>query len=518
MFSDRDLQQIESRGSSLPLVEKQIQNFKKGFPYLKLSKPATVDDGILSMDEDQEQSYTEIYHQAIKKLSVVKFVPASGAASRMFKDLYEFVEKYSDDDQGYEEFVNHEKYKSVYTFFKNITDFAFFNSLKEAYEKKGLTIEEGLLKRKYKDILRTLLDEDGLNYGNLPKGLLEFHAYFDHTRTSVEEHLVEGALYGKHDSDQVSIHFTVSPEHQQNFEEKIKDVLSIYEKTFHVNFSIDYSIQKPSTDTIAVNMKNEPFRDEDGQLLFRPGGHGALIENLNDIDADLIFVKNIDNVVPDALKGTTVSFKKILGGKLLEIQEKVFKYMKQLENPKKEEIETDEIIDFLKNTLNIQDIPEFHLDDEKVTFLKSKLNRPIRICGMVKNEGEPGGGPFFAKNSDGTISLQIAESSQIDSEDRNQKDILKSSTHFNPVDLVLGVKDYKGKKYDLTKYVDPDTGFISKKSKSGKELKAQELPGLWNGAMSDWNTLFVEVPVITFNPVKTVNDLLRETHQNLVIK
>lgn len=513
MFSEKDIQQIEERGSSLEKIQEQVENFKKGFPNLTLSQPATIDNGILKLTEKEIESHIQTYDSKSSELSIIKFIPASGAASRMFKDLYAFVSEYRDDDKGYEEFVNGNSFPSVYQFFKRITDFAFFKTLKKTYDTNDRSLEEDLLKRKYKPILKALLDEDGMNYGNLPKGLLEFHAYKDTTRTSVEEHLVEGALYSTSKDNHVRIHFTVSPEHKDIFEKKIGQVIKRYESEFNAKFSIEYSIQKPSTDTIAVDMKNQPFREDNGELLFRPGGHGALLENLNEIEADIIFIKNIDNVVPDHLKGETVKFKKAVAGKLIEIQEKIFDYLKKLESVNITDEELEEILKFIENELFIKKIPEFHMKDEQVTFIRSKLNRPIRVCGMVKNEGEPGGGPFFAENSDGTVSLQIAETSQIDLSEPEQKQIFNQSTHFNPVDLVLGVKNFRNKKFHLTKYIDQSTGFISKKSKGGRELKAQELPGLWNGSMSDWNTIFVEVPIITFNPVKTVNDLLRETHQ-----
>lgn len=326
------------------------------------------------------------------------------------------------------------------------------------------------------------------------------------------EHLAEGALYAQSSNQIVKIHFTVSPEHKENFEKHINSNTTQFENTYNVTYEVSFSEQKSYTDTIAVDLKNEPFRDADGSLLFRPAGHGALIANLNEIDADIIFVKNIDNVVPDKLKEDTISYKKALAGTLLKYQEKLFSYLNSLDG-KVSSGDIEEMMTFLKDELRIKNLPELATINDKINFLKQKFNRPLRICGMVKNEGEPGGGPFFAQNNDGTQSLQIVESSQIDPGDDQQKSIANAATHFNPVDLVCGVRNYKGEKFDLSNYVDPKTGFISQKSKDGLELKAQELPGLWNGAMSDWNTLFVEVPVSTFNPVKTVNDLLRPQHQ-----
>ncbi len=513
MFTEGDLKQIEERGSSIETIKGQIELFKNGFPFLDIVQSAKIGDGIQALQKDDIDSLIQYYDEKTSDLNIVKFVPASGAASRMFKDLFSFVDNYADDENDYKELTQGTKYSSVYNLLKRIADFAFYSTLKDTYEQDGKSLEEDLLKRKYKDILKTLLDNSGMNYGSLPKGLLEFHQYSDQSRTAVEEHLVEGAQYSKGANDTVSLHFTVSPEHKDSFIEKINAVKSDYEDAYNVNFEIDFSIQKPATDTIAVDMNNEPFREKDGSLLFRPAGHGALIENLNDINADLVFVKNIDNVVPDRLKDTTVQYKKALAGLLLKIQSQIFNYLKSLQSDEASSETIAEIRNFIETTLNIKNLPSFENTSDEITFLQTKLNRPIRVCGMVKNEGEPGGGPFFITEKDGTLSLQIAESSQIDLDNPSKTEIVKSSTHFNPVDLVVGLKNFNGEKFDLPDFVDPSTGFISNKSKDGKELKALELPGLWNGAMANWNTLFVEVPIITFNPVKTVNDLVRETHQ-----
>ncbi len=359
-----------------------------------------------------------------------------------------------------------------------------------------------------------LLEDKGLGYGKLPKGLLKFHHYDSANRVALEEHLVEAAKYGTSKNGKAIVHFTVSPEHMEKFAEQVHKVKAKYENEFKVTYDISFSVQKSSTDMIAVDMENEPFREKDGSLLFRPGGHGALIENLNDLNANLIFIKNIDNVVPDRLKKTTTVYKKAIGGLLLKLQSEAFELLKGLDKRNDPEL-IKRVAEFAKTELNIkipQDFEGLNLNDKK-SFLHRHLNRPIRICGMVKNEGEPGGGPFWVKNSKGEVSLQVVESSQVNSNDDAQMEILKSSTHFNPVDLVCGIKNYNGESFDLHKFIDPETGFISIKSKDGKNLKAQELPGLWNGAMADWITIFVEVPVITFNPVKTVNDLLRPQHQ-----
>ncbi len=504
MFSERDKEQIKQRGSELSQITRQIEYFKTGFPYIRLIRPAVPGDGLLVLGEDEKNRLREKYEEEAKDRDIAKFVPASGAATRMFKDLFSYLES--------EDTI--EDHPAVKKFIEHIHDFAFFDDLAQSLSGKSKDIESLIRSADYREIIRELLSETGLNYGNLPKGLLKFHRYPGETRTPLEEHLTEGALYAKGKNDEVHLHFTVSPDHMKKFEQHLEKIRPVYEKRHGVRYVIEFSIQKPHTDTIAVDPENRPFRNADGSLLFRPAGHGALIENLNEINADIIFIKNIDNVVPDHLKPDTTVYKKVLAGKLLEMGEKTDHYLSLLdsrERPGKETLE--EIRAFIKEELHIENIPAFSGEQAEAAFMKAKLNRPLRICGMVKNEGEPGGGPFFAVNPDGTVSLQIAESAQIDPYDRKQKDIAARSTHFNPVDLVCRVRDRNGNKFRLPDFVDPQTGFISIKSKDGRELKALELPGLWNGSMSDWNTVFVEVPVSTFNPVKTVNDLLRPQHQ-----
>ena len=365
----------------------------------------------------------------------------------------------------------------------------------------------------YKAIAKNMLEAKGLNYGQLPKGLLLFHNYEDGPRTPMEEHLVEAALYASSNGE-ANVHFTVSHEHLPLFKAKVAEKEEKYAEKYGVKYNISFSEQKPSTDTIAANVDNTPFRNEDGSLLFRPGGHGALIENLNEIDADVVFIKNIDNVVPDRLKASTVEWKQILAGVLVTKQAQAFEYLKLLDKGAYNHEKLEEMIRFVQRDLccRKQDIKELE-DAELVIYLRKKLNRPMRVCGVVKNVGEPGGGPFLTYNQDGTVSLQILESSQIDTNNEEYMKMFQNGTHFNPVDLVCAIKNYKGEAFNLPDYVDKTTGFISSKSKNGRELKALELPGLWNGAMSDWNTIFVEVPLDTFNPVKTVNDLLREQHQ-----
>ncbi len=516
MLSDQDLKQIQAYGIDKATVERQIENFRNGFPYLNIVKAATLNDGILPIDDSQAEAYIQTYEQEAPQYKVMKFVPASGAASRMFKDLFAFVESYRGTDEDYQKLVSEESNRPVFTFFKRIHDFAFHDELEQAYAARHKGLHEAILQREYVSVLKTLLEEDGLHYGSLPKGLLKFHRYETGARTPVEEHLVEGAHYARSADGKVYIHFTVSPEHRERFESLINAIRSEYEQRYQVSYDISYSVQKPSTDMIAVDMQNEPFRQEDGAILFRPGGHGALLENLHELDADLVFIKNIDNVVPDRLKDTTYRYKKLLGGVLLNFQARIFSYLRFLDEASELNHEQMENIrHFVENELCVISPQVFAAlaDDEKVAFLIEKLDRPVRVCGMVKNQGEPGGGPFWVSSQDGTTTLQIVESAQVDMDNPQQRELFEAATHFNPVDIVCSLKNYKGEKFDLPRYVDPQAGFITKKSKDGRTLQAQELPGLWNGSMADWNTIFVEVPIITFNPVKTVNDILREQHQ-----
>ncbi len=509
MFTEQDKLQIKNRGSELQTVNQQIENFKKGFPFLHVEEAASVGNGIIQLDKEALQNNSDKFDQSVASgTKTLKFVPASGAASRMFKSLFEALEECEITKTPEEVLQNN---KAVKQYIEHIDKFAFYAELKAKIEKAGESLT-------CKNHVGFLLSEKGLNYGALPKGLLKFHKYENCERTPFEEHLSEGALYAKDAENVARLHFTVSPEHQESFENLFNSVKEKYEKEMDVTFEVSFSQQKPSTDTIAVDSKNEPFRENDGSLLFRPGGHGALLENLNDLNADVIFIKNIDNVVPDKLKKPTIDYKKALAGILLTYQEKIFGYQKELNekyHTALDHVFLAEAANFLENKLNTKPAENQYYTEKEQLFhyLKEKYNRPLRVCGMVKNEGEPGGGPFWAKNSDGTVSLQVVESSQIDPKSVQQQTIVSHATHFNPVDLVCAVKNYKGEKYNLPEFTDPATGFISKKSKDGKELKAQELPGLWNGAMSNWNTLFVEVPIETFNPVKTVNDLLREQHQ-----
>ena len=499
MLTQQDLKQLAQQGISEQQIETQLGQFKTGFPFLKLEAAAAIGHGIVAPDATEGRKYVETWQQyKAAGRKVVKFVPASGAASRMFKDMFAFVD--ADYDKPTTDFEK--------KYFDNIQKFAFYQELDAVCQKnEGKGIKELMAAGNYKAVAANMLKAEGLNYGQLPKGLLLFHNYPEGPRTPMEEHLVEGALYAASNGE-AHVHFTVSHEHMELFKQKVAQKADYYAKKYGIHYDISFSEQKPSTDTVAANPDGTPFRNSDGSLLFRPGGHGALIENLNEIDADIIFVKNIDNVVPDRLKQDTVAWKQIIAGVLVSLQQKAFEYLRLLDAGAND-AQLKEIAEFVEKCLCVNPMGA-KVDAD---YLRKKLNRPMRVCGVVKNVGEPGGGPFLTYNQDGTVSLQILESSQIDKSNKEYMEMFTKGTHFNPVDLVCAVKNYKGEAFDLPKYVDPTTGFISQKSKSGKELQALELPGLWNGAMSDWSTVFVEVPLSTFNPVKTVNDLLRDQHQ-----
>ena len=477
MFTHEEITQIEAHGLSVAAVERQIENFRTGFPALPVVRAAAGGDGVKQLDAESVAQREAYYNDNLKNIKTIKFVPASGAATRMFKELFEYVN-------------DNKRTAGIDKLIVNLEKFAFFPELAKYLQPQ---IDD-------KDVVRNIII-DGLEYGAKPKGLVTFHAYKDGARKPVEEHLVEAALYASSNGE-ANIHFTVSPEHQAGFEALLNERQSHYEQKFGIKYNVSFSIQSPATDTIAVNPDNTPFRTDDGKLLFRPAGHGALITNLDKLDADVIFVKNIDNVTTDERKPDTVTYKKVLAGELLRLQSHSFELLRAFERG---EDVTKEATEFICIELCCK-LPENASRD----LIVETLDRPIRVCGMVKNEGEPGGGPFWVRDDEGREQLHIAESSQIAPKDMH---LMKEATHFNPVDLVCGVKRYDGTKYDLTHYTDPKTGFISSKSAGGRELRAQELPGLWNGAMANWNTIFVEVPISTFSPVKVVQDLLRPEHQ-----
>lgn len=506
MLSQEDIAYIEERGMDAAQVEAQLKRFETGFPYLKIKDAARQGQGITVLTPEEEQQAIDRWRKFLADGGdVCKFVPASGAASRMFKALFAFVDGAEDvPAEG----------SDVAKLIADIDKVAFIGDLNEVTRKfYGKSVDELKAEKRFKEIIAAIIKPEGLNYGGLPKGLLKFHSYPGGSRTPVEEQLAEGAQTAANGNGDVKMHFTVSANHRKLFEAKIAEVADRMARERGVKYHVSLSEQKPQTDTVAANPDNTPFHEE-GHLLFRPGGHGALIENLNDIDATVVFIKNIDNVVPDSFRDATVRYKQVIGGYLIQLHDKVQGYLDQLATGEYDRGHLQEMLNFLHFAFSISDRSIDGMNDTDVAlYIHEKLNRPLRVCGMVKNEGEPGGGPFIAYNRDGSASLQILESTQIDPANEEYKKMVASATHFNPVDLVCYVKDRNGDKFDLTSYVDPDTGFISSKSSHGKELRAMELPGLWNGAMSDWNTAFVEVPIATFNPVKTVNDLLRPTHQ-----
>ncbi|QBA65137.1 DUF4301 family protein [Muriicola soli] len=508
-FTQNDVKQLEEKGISRKTVEGQIKTFVEGIPFINLYSPAVVGEGILKTDPADEQKYVEKFEASQTKLSLLKFVPASGAASRMFKSLFSFLDNYDPGKEAFSSYISRTDQREMDQFFKGAKDLPFYDMVLGRIKAKDLAED----KAKF-NFVKELLSEDGLNYGFYPKGLLPFHKYDDQMVTAFEEHLDEAAFYAK-GKDKAALHFTISEQHQSLFDKELKKVKKRASERTGTSFKVDYSYQSQATDTIAVTLENQPFRNEDNSVLFRPGGHGALIQNLNRHDADIIFIKNIDNVVTRDQCDEIARSKKVLAGVLIELQEKVFRYSKVLEDHSMDGEELDRIKSFLENDLNVRfsdNYGGFTLG-QQIEILKDKLHRPIRVCGMVKNEGEPGGGPYWVRDRNGNISLQIVESAQVDLEHEHQSEIFKKATHFNPVDLVCGVKDFKGDKYDLLNFVDEKQGFITEKTKAGKTLKALELPGLWNGAMAYWNTIFVEVPSATFNPVKTVNDLLKSAHQ-----
>jgi len=495
----------------------QIKTFNKGIPPLKLVKPCTVGDGIKRIPEDQHKHYISKFTSALNKGRVIKFVPASGAATRMFKRQMAVLAKYENINlEKTKELVDQgdEDSKATLVFNNNINRFAFYNELENTISSNGKNLKHLINDGNIADIIEFVVDSKGLNYSNLPKGCILFHSYPDGSRTAFEEHLIEAMNYSAGEDRVVKNHFTISPEHENEIKKLFRTIEQKYQAAgWH--FETEYSFQSPTTDTVSVTKDNKPFRDETGKIVFRPGGHGALLKNLEELNADIISIKNIDNIVPDHLRDETYKYKKILGGYLIDLQEKTFNLLNLLEKKQSDEKVIDDALIFINH--------EFETDlssrlkeksiTEKKKFLFDYLNRPIRICGMVKKEKHPGGGPFWVKNDTGEISKQIVESTQVDNSDENQNKIFNEATHFNPVDLACGVKDFKGKNFELRKFSNPDTGLIVKKSKDGRELKALELPGLWNGGMYYWLTKFVEVPKITFNPVKEVNDLLLPEHQ-----
>ena len=512
-FTETDFEQIKAHGISLDKIEGEMLLFQSGIPKIYLESPATINDGILKLNREEFEKYANFFDVKKSKLKLKKFVPASGAASRMFKFLNEFLNEFNHDGETINAYINRKKDKNLSIFLAGIEKFPFYEEVKSRVK---LLIDnyyslESHEKSYY--FIKTMLASEHFDFANKPKGILHFHKYETHTATPVEEHLNECAFYAT--SNSVShLHFTVSEHHEKLFHKIINEVKQKVQNKSNTELNVGFSYQDKSTDTIAVDMQNKPFRNEKGELVFRPGGHGALINNLNALDADVIFIKNIDNVIQNHIEETKL-YKKGIAGILLDLQEQIFEILTAIDNQKVDETSIPSTTDFMQNKLNIDVLDDFYkyTFENKLDYIKTKLNRPIRVCGMVKNEGEPGGGPFWVRSTKGNVSLQIVESSQVDTHNPEQAGILSKATHFNPVDLVCATKNYKGEKFDLNEFVDHSTGFIVHKNNKGKDLKGYELPGLWNGAMAKWITVFVEVPLITFNPVKTVNDLLKPAHQ-----
>ncbi|PSG90073.1 DUF4301 family protein [Aurantibacter aestuarii] len=513
-FSKEDLLLIEKKGIKTSDIINQLQVFKKGLPFINLHEAATLDNGILQIENAEKEALISFYNKQIDQLNVVKFIPASGAATRMFKFLFQFLESYNKDHESINAYINKHNASQLSVFLVGLEKFPFYKTLLQTALQKDKNFEHKSINDKVVFLIQLILAEQELNYSNYPKGLLPFHKYKDHIATAFEEHLFEAAKYAA-SNGVANLHFTISEKHKYQFDKEFEHIKTIVEQKTHTKFNISFSYQEESTDTIAVNSKLQPFRDQENNLHFRPSGHGALLKNLNALSADLIFIKNIDNVVIFKYEDEIATYKKLLAGLLLKKQHKIFNYLKILEKSEIKEQLVIEIKGFLSTELNVEINKDFNKFSKKyqIDYLTNKLNRPIRVCGMVKNEGEPGGGPFWVINTDGSKSLQIVETAQVDISNKKQLAILNSATHFNPVDIVCSTKDYKGNSFDLNDFIDENAAFITQKTRFGKVVYALELPGLWNGSMAKWNTIFVEVPLITFNPVKTVNDLLKPAHQ-----
>jgi hypothetical protein len=516
-WTSSDLEQMKGLGISPAEVERQLTLFRHPPPYTELIKPAAVGDGIYSIPPQEQPELLDFYEKARREGRLRKFVPASGAATRMFQTLIKFHQNHwtHRDMLKTRAAEKDQEAASLLTFMDSLSQMAFYGDLNKRMDEKGLSLEALLRGGRYQDIWDTLLSTSGLNYGLSSKGLIKFHGYDSESRTPLEEHLLEAVRYASNGDGTCLVHFTVSAEHRDAYQGLVDLLLKDYEKKWKVRFLIEFSEQKKSLETIAVDLQNQPFRDKAGKLLFRPAGHGALIENLNDLEGDIVFIKNIDNVVHEKWMEPTALWKKLLAGYLLKIQDKIFDYLKSLEMNEVSDVLMNEILLFVRDILGISLPDSFQSGSLRVKTIKliDALNRPIRVCGVVPNTGEPGGGPFWIRDTRGAVSLQIVEGSQVDPQSEEQQKRFASSTHFNPVDLVCAATDSKGRPFDLRKYVDPEAVFISRKSSEGRELKALELPGLWNGAMARWITLLVEVPLATFNPVKTVFDLAQPTHR-----
>jgi len=506
MFTPEDKAYLSKKGISIEDALQQRESLLQGIPYTKIVTPATVGNGIEQYNELQQKELIGFYEEVRKKKDIVKFVPASGAATRMFKHVSEFLEKFDLEEDTINEFLKQEENKLAKEFFENYKFFAFTNQIRKKIRADYPGYKKMTKGPRFQVIAKVLLNECGLGYKNLPKGLIPFHKYLKYATTAFEEQLYETAFYAA-SNEGVKIHFTFAEEHVEKFREKYAQVKKRIVKKTKTDLDITYSFQKKETDTIALDNNEQLVRKTNGTLLLRPSGHGALISNLNDINADVIFIKNIDNVVAEQYVPQIAYHKKVLAGKLVSVQKQVFKYLRKLDTGVTED-QLNEMKSFIWNILYVKSTPKTKEE------IRAVLNKPLRVCGVVKNTGAPGGGPFWVQNNN-EDSLQIVEAAQIDISDNLQKKMLEEATHFNPVDLVCGIKDYQGNPFNLLDFQEKGGGFISQKSYNGKTIRALERPGLWNGAMGNWNTIFVEVPLYTFNPVKTVNDLLKKEHRPL---
>lgn len=516
-LTDDDFKQIKAHGLDIDKVHENIDSFEKGVAHARIDRPCTVGDGIVKLDEKEAQNLAGFFETKAQKRDVKQFVPASGVASRMFKALLKIYAGKGGIKKDEIRVLADQKggvYREALVFMENLSSFAFYPALCEKMLKNGINPDMDMAAGEYSNFISYLLFENGLGYNGFPKGLILFHNYPHGPRTPFEEHLVEVSGYAKGKDGTCCLHFTVSPNHVKRFESMLARIRPFYEKMCGVRFKIDFSIQSPGTDTLAVDMENRPFRDKNGHLVFRPGGHGSLLENIDGLNGDILFIRNVDNIAPDRLKPLRIFWKKVLAGYLLAVEKRIFKYLDRLESEAVDHTTMDRALNHACQVLCV-DIPKgiFNTSiEEKRKFLISRLNRPIRVCGMVKRTGEPGGGPFWVRRKDGTFSIQIVETAQIDLSDPDQKNKLDRLTHFNPVDIVASLRDRHGQPFNLAEFVDHEAVFIAEKSMDGREMRALERPGLWNGSMAFWNTFFVEVPIETFSPVKTVNDLLRDAH------
>ena len=511
-FSSQDFLQILDSEVPITEIEKQLSIYKNGLAKANLNRPALINDGILKLNEEEFQHFSKLFDSKKDNFKLKKFIPASGAASRMFNFLNEFLNEFNIENETINAYINRTNATELIVFLAGMEKFPFFKSIDKELLEEFPDFKSWNKDQQNYYFIKWLLDENHFDFSNKPKGVLPFHQYQNDIATSIEEHLKESVLYSCANGIS-NLHFTVSETHKLQFENTLENVKRKIEEASEIKINISFSHQHKYTDSIAVGFDNKPFRNHNGELVFRPGGHGALIENLNSLDADIVFIKNIDNVILNEAE-TIAFYKKSLAGILIELQEKVNSYLLKIDSISENEIAV--LVNFVEQQLNNKvnlDFSKYTLEN-KISNLKEILNRPIRVCGMVKNEGEPGGGPFWVTDWNGNTTLQIVESAQIDFSNEKQALIASNATHFNPVDLVCGLKDYKGSKFDFKNFMDYNSGFIVEKNKLGKPIKGYELPGLWNGAMSNWITIFVEVPLITFNPVKTVNDLLKPAHQN----